>query len=340
MIVKPSVLTEMIKECFAAQIVPFVIGPPAIGKSGLFQSIADEYKLEVIDHRLSQSDPTDMNGFPSMNLERTKAKFVPMETFPVEGDELPPGKNGWLLFLDEMPSAPLGVQAAAFKLILDRMVGQQKLHKDVYIACAGNRPQDKGIVNRISTPMQSRLAHFELAVDQPDWMKWAAKEQIDFRIRSFIGFKPDMLYMFQPDHNLTTYPSPRTWEFMSRLLKPYQGVIPSEKMPLMASVVEEYAAMEFWTYSKVFQSLLTTSQIINDPSGVKIPEEPSVQYALAGSLGQKMDNVNAGPLLTFLKRMPIEMQVLSLQGSCRRDGSLMAHKDVDQWFDKYSKDLF
>jgi len=339
MIVSTAVLPGLLEECFAANLVPFVTGPPAIGKSAIINKVAEDHKLEVIDIRLSQSDPTDLNGFPIINDDKTKAGFVPMSTFPVKGDTPPPGKDGWLIFLDEMNSAPLGTQAAAFKLTLDRKVGQYDLHENVFIACAGNRQGDKGITNRISTPMQSRLAHFELEVDNKAWLKWAAQD-IDFRIRSFIGFKPDLLYRFEPTHDGATYPSPRTWEFMSRLLKKYPGAIPSAKMPLLASVVEEAAAMEFWTYSKVFQSLLTEAQIMADPAGVKVPEEPSIQFALAGSLGQKITMKNASPLMTFIKRMPIEMQVLCMQGACRRDGALMAQKDIDNWFDSYSKDLF
>lgn len=339
MIVSTGQLPGLLEECFAANLVPFVTGPPAIGKSAIINKVAEDHNLEVIDIRLSQSDPTDLNGFPMINDDKTKANFVPMSTFPVKGDTPPPGKQGWLIFLDEMNSAPLGVQAAAFKLTLDRKVGQYDLHENVFIACAGNRDGDKGITNRISTPMQSRLAHFELEVDNKAWLKWAAAN-IDFRIRSFIGFKPDLLYRFDADHDGATYPSPRTWEFMSRLLKKYPGAIPSNKMPLLASVVEEAAAMEFWTYSKVFQSLLTEQQIMADPTGVKVPEEPSIQFALAGSLGQKATLANASNFVTFIRRMPIEMQVLYMQGACRKTPELIAQQDYDKWFTSYSKDLF
>lgn len=43
-------------------IVPFLKGSPAIGKSSLAKQIAKEYNLELIDLRLAECDPTDLNA--------------------------------------------------------------------------------------------------------------------------------------------------------------------------------------------------------------------------------------------------------------------------------------
>jgi len=325
-------------------LVPFIKGPPAIGKSDIVRQVADEYNLQVLDFRLSQADTTDMNGLPAFTKDKTKASFVPMDTFPVEGDPLPlkaDGTNydGWLLFLDELTSAPLSVQAASFKVILDRMVGKFKLHSHVRIVAAGNRMEDKGIVNRMSTPMQSRLAHFELAVDPKGWVKWAGNAGLDYRIISYIGFKPEALYNFKPDHNKDTYASPRTWEFLSRLIKGETDIKP-DMIPLMASVVEEASAREFFTYAKIFKSLITIPQIMAKPETIPVPEEPSIQYALSGSIGYHINEKNADKLMTFLERMPIEFQIMSLQGGIKKNKKILSNTAVKVWISNYSQELF
>ncbi|OZB41166.1 MAG: hypothetical protein B7X50_07665 [Alishewanella sp. 34-51-39] len=132
-----------------------------------------------------------------------------MSTFPLESDEVPKGYNGWLLFLDEFTSATRAVQASAYKLVLDRMVGDHYLHKNVAIVCAGNLETDGAIVEAMSTALQSRLVHFEVAVDSECWLEWAVKNDIDHRITSYIRFKPDNLYTFKADHTDKTYGSPR-----------------------------------------------------------------------------------------------------------------------------------
>ena len=102
---------HLISIALQAQLVPMVHGSPAVGKSAVVKQVAKKFGLKVIDLRLSQCDPTDLMGFPSIKNDR--AGYKPMDTFPIEGDPLPEGYQGWLLFLDECNSATRAVQAAA-----------------------------------------------------------------------------------------------------------------------------------------------------------------------------------------------------------------------------------
>ena len=215
---------DLVMDVLKAQLVPFIQSSPGVGKSSLAQAIAEENRLVMIDLRLSQMDPADLNGLPFMiekEGDNQKAGYVPMNVFPTERDSKEKGTNGWLILLDEFNSAPMAVQAAAYKLVLDRKVGMHNLHPGVFMMAAGNLMTDKAIVNRISTAMQSRMIHCEIAVDKDVWIKWADAHDIDHRVKSFIQFKPNGLHMFDPQHNEETFPCPRTWEFVSRLIKPY-----------------------------------------------------------------------------------------------------------------------
>jgi MoxR-like ATPase len=109
--VKSSQAARMITTAIKARLVPFLKGSPGCGKSQIIHQIAKDHNLEVIDLRLSQCDPTDLAGFPT--IIDGKADYMPMKHFPIEGDSLPKGKAGWLLFLDEATSAPSAIQAAA-----------------------------------------------------------------------------------------------------------------------------------------------------------------------------------------------------------------------------------
>ncbi len=352
MIVNTAKLPGMLSKCMEVDLVPFIKGPPAIGKSDIVKQIANEYNLLLVDFRLSQADTTDLNGLPGYTEDQMKATFKPMDTFPITTDPLPvraDGKpyDGWLLFLDELNSANLSVQAAAFKLILDRQVGKHDLHSHVRIIAAGNREIDKAITNRMSTPMQSRLAHFELEINQKAWLKWAGNFGIDYRIMSFIGFKPEILYNFKPDHNKETYASPRTWEFCSRLVKG-EKTIGTDMIPLMAAVVDEVAAREFYTYAKIFKTLITVPQIIANPKKIEVPAEPGTLYALTGTLGYHMEGTNAEKLMEFIERIPIEFQILALQIAIKRDQEetkrkgpkILSLPSVKTWVRENAQDLF
>lgn len=320
----PSSLRSTIIRVLSAGLVPYVEGSPGVGKSDIMRSIAEELKLKVIDLRLSQCDPTDLMGFP--NVQGDKARYVPMETFPVKGDELPAGCNGWLLFLDEFPSASRAVQAAAYKLVLDKMVGQHELHPNVAIVCAGNKASDKAIVNSLSTATQSRLVHLELAVSLKDWSEWAAGNGIDARIIGFLNYKTSLLHNFSPDHQDKTFPCPRTWSFASRLSTGQD--ISIKDLPLFAGVVGQGAAQEFIAFAELYQSLPRIEEIVKSPLTVNIADEVSVRYAIATYVADHLNEANAETVTQFLDRLDVEMQVVAYRMAATRKAALIGNQHV------------
>lgn len=335
--VKVSQAISMIAKFIRARLVPMITGSPGIGKSNIVHQIAAEYGLKVIDMRLAQCDPTDLLGFPTVN--GNKASYVPMDTFPVEGDSIPQGYKGWLIFLDEMNSAPMAVQAAAYKLILDRMVGNHKLHKNVAIVAAGNLETDNAIVQPMSTALQSRMAHLELVVDAKEWVDWASSNGVDYRITSYINFKPDALYTFSPDHTDKTYASPRTWEFANRVLQVADASSP-EALPMLSGTISEGVAREFMGFCKIHMNLPKMAEIIANPTGIKVPDEPSILFATTGALGNNATKDNIGALMKFILRLPVEFQVVTLRETIRRNKDLIQHEAVKDWVTKSAADLF
>lgn len=109
---KPRQARKFIIQCLDAGLVPYVRGSPGVGKSSIMRSIAEDFSLHMIDHRLSTSEPTDMTGLPKFVGDY--AHFAPFtEIFPIKTTPIPAGKRGWIIFLDEFNAAKRDVQAAA-----------------------------------------------------------------------------------------------------------------------------------------------------------------------------------------------------------------------------------
>lgn len=262
-----------------------------------------------------------------------------MSTFPVKGDQLPPGKQGWLLFLDEFNSADRSVQKAAYKLTLDRMVGEYQIHDKTAIICAGNLSTDNAIVEEMSTALQSRLIHLELVVDSKQWLDWASLNGIDHRICAYINFRPNALYKFDANHDNKTYASPRTWEFASRLLK-NMDVSHDLILPILAGTISEGVAREFLGFTRIYEDLPTMAELIANGGDIPIPQEKSVLYALTGSISAKAEDKTIGPLMKFINRIPIEFQVVTMRDLVRRKPDLIKHVSVEDWIDKNTTELW
>lgn len=337
--VKISQAVRMITAAIKANITPMLHGSPGIGKSDIYRQIADSYNLLVIDLRLSQCDPTDLSGFPQIDLARQKAGYVPMDTFPLEGEEPPPGYSGWLLFLDEANSCPKAVQAASYKIMLDRMVGQKKLHKHCAVGAAGNLITDGAIVEEMSTALQSRMTHIELMVDHMEFIEWAQLNSFDHRITDYIGFKPGAIYTFSPDHTDHTYACPRTWEFANRLMK-FTDISSPDLLPLLAGTLSEGVAREFLGYCKIYQTLPKIAQIKANPESIAVSTEPSVLYAITGSLAHNMDKDNCEPVLKYVTRLPEEFQIICLKETVRRNKKMLEVPAYAKWHAAIAEKLF
>lgn len=337
--IKPSQVKSILAKYLRAGLVPMLTGSPGEGKSSIIKDVAKEFNLKVIDLRLSQCDPCDLLGLPTVYEKSGKAGYLPMDTFPIEGDEIPVGYSGWLLFLDEAPLATDAVIAAAYKLVLDKEVGQKKLHKNVAIILAGNLETDNAMVNPMSTAMQSRLCHIQMAQDYLEWVDWAVDSGIDHRITDFIKYKPDALYAFKPDHSDHTFGSPRTWEFTHKILK-VSDIDDPDTLPMVAGAISEGLACEFTVFCKIYKTLAKIEDIIKRPDTVPVPNEPSVLFALTGTISQHAKENNIGDLMIFVNRLPIEFQVVTLREVLRKTKNLISTESVKAWVSKNATELF
>jgi len=316
-----------------AKKVPFLMSSPGIGKSALAHHIAKENNLFLIDVRLASYDPTEMNGYPYIwddEHKKKRAGHVPMITFPIETDAIPEGYSGWLILLDEFNSAPLTVQAAAYKFVLDRMVGVHKLHNRCAIIAAGNLSTDKAIVNRTGTAMQSRLIHLTIRADFPSWIIWANHNGIDHRVKSFLTFKKELLHKFDPNHNDVTFPCPRTWEFTSDIIKPWKQVT-LPKLPVLTGTVGDGAGREFYAFSQIFDKIPTFEEIVAKPDTVKFGDDPSMQYALVGLVSSRITPSNADAVIDFISRLTIDFQVSALRACIAREPAVKKSDKYIAW---------
>jgi hypothetical protein len=301
---------DEVEECIKAKLTPYITSSPGMAKSSIVQEVAKKHKLKLIDIRLSQCTPEDLQGFPVKS--NGKADFIPFSMFPLETDSIPENYNGWLILLDELSSASKSVQAAAYKLILDKMVGNYKLHKNVAMVACGNKATDNAVVVSMSTALQSRLVHYELQIDYKAWLTWAVKNQINSKIIGFINFKPNLLMNFIPDHTDRTFACPRTWEYLSKLLKNIPEVS-SKYTARIVGTIGTGAGMEFINFCELFMHLPKYEDIIKNPLNIAIPELIDIQYAITSMLVDRVSETDTKQVFTYINRFPTEFKIVFIE---------------------------
>lgn len=235
-----------------------------------------------------------------------------------------PTHQGWMLFLDEITSAKRDTIAAAYKLILDRMTGQRRLHERCVITAAGNLITDRAIVNPIGTAMQSRLVHLEMRTDFNEWLEDVAiAENYDKRIIAFLSQYPSKLMDFRPDHNDKTFCCPRTWEFTNKLIHGKKDI--TDMTPLLVGTITSGVACDFVQFSKIYSNLIPIAEVLKDPKGCRVPDTPADQWAMTTSLLDWTKEDTYESLATYIDRFPLTFRILFYRYNVKKHPELRGH---------------
>lgn len=272
--------------------IPYISGPPGIGKSDIVTQTAENWGLKLVDVRLSQMLPEDLTGLPSLNEVKGKAEYNPFETFPMEGDTIPDGFHGWLIFLDELSSASEEVMSAIYSLLLGHSVGGKKVHPKALLIAAGNRASDSAIARELPDTLITRMLPVEMLVKSKDWLKWA--KNFPGKNDSIIGFiekYPAMLISTtdaSKREELETYNNPRGWGKMFKVMNLHEkrvaaarakagpssgvsGVITPDIAALLFSGVGTMPGKSFVDDYNEEMKLPECYEIAQSPSSTKIP---------------------------------------------------------------------
>jgi hypothetical protein len=272
---------KAVLKAFQAKRPVFLWGPPGIGKSEVVQEISDELGGFVIDLRMAQMEPTDIRGIPYFNKDINKMDWAAPVDLPDE--EFASQYPVVVLFLDEMNSAPPAVQAAGYQLILNRRVGKYKLPDNVVIVAAGNRDSDKGVTYRMPMPLANRFLHLEMRADFTAWQNWAVDKGIHKDVVGYLSFAKQDLYEFDSKSSSRAFATPRSWVFVSDLLKD-EDVDTDTLFNLVAGAVGEGLAVKFMAHRKVAGRMPDPADILSGKVKDLSVKEISAMYSLTVSM--------------------------------------------------------
>ena len=336
---KPAHVHEFIINALVCKRIPYISGPPGIGKSDIVFQVAKEINLLPLDIRLSQKLPEDLSGLPTVDPVTGKAKYLPFDTFPMEGDPVPPGYDGWMIFLDELSSASDEVWAAIYSLLLGHSVGGMKVHPRAVIVAAGNRESDSAIARRLPDTLITRLLPCEMKVNSQDWITWARSlpsNESNVSVIEYIHRYSDMLHTNVDAKNreeLEVHPTPRGWGTCFKIMNLHERIsaqnqitvkdsagIPSGKlskqapigpaiMALLNAAVGTLAAGSFKDHYNAALLLPNPWEVAQSPSSTPIPTTSAGCIELIDNLVSyfvKSAETSRDSVLTYINRMEAE----------------------------------
>ena len=267
-------------------------GSPGVGKSDIIAQTAAMLGWDMLVSHPVVDNPTDAKGFPWLTQDaagQAIAEFVPFGTLRRAMAATTP--TVW--FLDDLGQAIPAVQGAYMQLVLARRINGHILPDCVRFVAASNRSEDRAGVSKMITPLLNRFCHLEMEVSQVDWQAWAVNHGIEPSIRAYLEWKPANLHRFDAGAGEKSFATPRSWEFASKHVKACPANV---LLPVLAGDLGEGTAAEYISFRQVYLNLPNIDSLLANPSGVTLPQEPDVVFAMIGALVEKAKGLPASKL--------------------------------------------
>lgn len=294
-----STLITVLRAAGRAGVAACIWGDPGTGKSSLIAALAAAEGVPCETVIGSLREPSDFAGLPVVT-----DGGVSMEP-PAWAKRLHEAGRG-VVFLDELSTAAPAVQAAMLGVVLERVVGDLALPREVWVIAAANPPERAADGWDLAPPLANRLLHIDFApaadgwiegmtagftvptaarVHEPDKSRTAVSRA---QVASFIRVRPDLLDGYPTNDSDTgrAWPSRRTWTMAADLLALLPDGDADAALLATSGLVGVGAATEFLTWRRE-SDLPDPAAVIADPGAVTWSElDPSRTWAvLAGVVG-------------------------------------------------------
>jgi len=221
-----------------------------------------------------------------------------------------------ILFLDEISAAPQSVQAAAYQITLDRVVGEHRLPENCIVIAAGNRTTDKSVAFKMPKALANRLLHIDVEGSFKSWKEWAVQAGIHPKVLGFLSFRQNFLMNFDAASEDLAFATPRSWEMVSNLLTNVDDSV-DRMYAMISGLVGTSVALEFRTWEQVYRELPSLDDIF-DGRQPSVPVKPDVLYALTAAMtayarDHKEDLARIANSVRYAELLPPDYSVMMLK---------------------------
>ena len=309
-------------------------GPMGSGKTSIInlakEKFGDKYNYVVVD--CTQWDVGDFQ-LPDSDKVAEVMRFLP--NVLLVGD----GTKPMFIVMDEIGKASRPVQNAGAPVMLERRVGVRPLPLGS-IVCATTNLGAEGVGDAMQAHGRNRVSFLEMRYPtNKEWIQWAMEHGVapamlkwaDDNPQLFQSFKDvknpsDNPYIFHPKEQRRSFFTPRSAYLASIELREDRRLEVDDDEATYAAIagnIGARAALDLMAFVLLEKKAPRYAQIINDPDGAKVADSEAAMCMTAFSCVQKVQAHEMDAVMTYVLRLPREIQCLFATQIMRTKGKQM-----------------
>ena len=292
-----------------------MVGTPGIGKTASHKVIAERLNMKPIYMDVPNLEIGDI-GIPMPNHDTRTTQFYPNEFWGFHLNE------PLCIMLDEFTKGADGVKNTLHPLLTHpRRIGGLSIHPDSVVITAGNFSGD-GVGDVMKAHSRNRLT--VVPVKNPTTDEWienfAVHNDVAPEVMAFAKEYPQIFasyldpaqaenhHIYNPKRAQQSFCSPRSMFAASDIVKHRAAYTTNALITALEGTIGPSSARELVAYVEMSDQLTPWDEIMANPSGAPVPNNPSALCIMAFGAVTRMTNQNIGKWFEYLKRCPKELQ--------------------------------
>ena len=260
-----------------------LFGKPGVGKTSTVASIAKEIGAKLYAVSIPSKDISYFGGIPNFNDAADLAKYSISGTKSVQGttwtvSELVSNVNhiaeqhgSCVLLLDDLHKLNPSTSTVMYQLLLDKSIGDFKLHPKVAIITAMNDSESAGF-SGMESPILDRLSLIKADYNHEHWMKHFGSK-LHYLVASFLKANPQ--FAIEAESTSTeSSASPRSWTYFSNNLELFDRDFITQNISVLASQFISKEAAESFQKHTLYFNAMDFSAIVRNKQMQKINDLP------------------------------------------------------------------
>ena len=260
-----------------------LFGKPGVGKTSTVASIAKEIGAKLYAVSIPSKDISYFGGIPNFNDATDLAKYSISGTKSVQGttwtvSELVSNVNhiaeqhgSRVLLLDDLHKLNPSTSTVMYQLLLDKSIGDFKLHPKVAIITAMNDSESAGF-SGMESPILDRLSLIKADYNHEHWMKHFGSK-LHYLVASFL--KANSQFAIEAESTSTeSSASPRSWTYFSNNLELFDRDFITQNISVLASQFISKEATESFQKHTLYFNAMDFPTIVKNQQMQKVSDLP------------------------------------------------------------------